>query len=47
MKQIILTVEDNSLIPKLRAAVKLLQGVTGVKVVDAGNEPRKNKETAA
>lgn len=34
MKQIILTVEDNLLVPKLKAAVKMLQGVVSVKVAD-------------
>lgn len=45
MKQIVLTVGDNSLVPKLKAAVKLLQGVVDVKVVGAGDEPKPNKET--
>ncbi|TGX84217.1 hypothetical protein E5358_00845 [Palleniella muris] len=45
MKQIILTVEDNSLIPKLKAAVKLLHGVINVKVVNVDSKEKANKET--
>ena len=45
MKQIILTVEDNSLVPKLKAAVKMLQGVVSVKVMDEAETPKPNKET--
>ena len=45
MKQIILTVEDNSLVPKLKAAVKMLQGVVGIKVIDKDEKPKYNKET--
>lgn len=45
MKQIVLTVEDNSLVPKLKAAVKMLQGVVSVKVTDKAETPKHNKET--
>lgn len=45
MTQIVLTVEDNSLVPKLKAAVKMLQGVVGVKVVDDEEKPNFNRET--
>lgn len=45
MKQIILTVEDNSLVPKLKAAVKMLQGVVSIKVIDKDEKPKYNKET--
>lgn len=45
MKQIVLTVEDSSLVPKLKAALKLLQGVVDVKVVGAEDKPKPNKET--
>lgn len=45
MKQIVLTVEDNSLVPKLKAAVKMLQGVVSVKVMDEAETPKPNKET--
>lgn len=45
MKQIVLTVEDNSLVPKLKAAVKLLQGVVSVKVTEKEESPKPNKDT--
>ena len=45
MKQIILTVEDNSLVPKLKAAVKMLQGVVSVKVINKEEKTKPNKET--
>lgn len=45
MKQIILTVEDNDLVPKLKAAVKLLQGVVSVKVTEKTDTPKPNRQT--
>lgn len=45
MKQIILTVEDNNLVPKLKAAVKLLQGVVSVKVTEKTDTPKPNNKT--
>ena len=45
MKQIILTVEDNSLVPKIKAAARMLRGVVSVRVNDNETDEKPNRET--